>query len=80
MSKTVTLRLNDEKYKLFRKFAELENRPLSNFIETATKKFIDKQLEIDEYEMDEIEENEELQKSLKRGIKDANKGKGRFAG
>lgn len=78
MSKTITLRLKDDKYELFRKFAESENRPLSNFIETATKRFIENQLEIDEFEMMEIEGNEELQESLAKGIADAKEGKGRF--
>jgi predicted transcriptional regulator len=35
MSRTVTLRLSDETYQQFRTLAERENRPLSNFIETA---------------------------------------------
>ena len=78
MSKTITLRLKDDKYYLFKKFAESENRPLSNFIETATKKFIDAQLEIDEFEMLEIESNIKLQESLNQGIADSKEGKGRF--
>ena len=41
MSKTVTLRLSDDDYQLFRPWAESDNRPLSNFIETATKRFIE---------------------------------------
>ena len=35
MSKTVTLRLSEKTYERFRTLAERENRPLSNFIETA---------------------------------------------
>lgn len=78
MSKTITLRLKDDKYYLFKKFAESENRPLSNFIETATKRFIEEQLEIDEFEMSEIEQNKELQESILRGIADTKEGKGKF--
>jgi len=78
MSKTITLRLKDDKYNLFKKFAESENRPLSNFIETATNRFIENQLEVDEFEMLEIESNKVLQESIARGIADSKKGKGRF--
>ena len=35
MCKTVTLRLDDEVYGRFRGLAARDNRPLSNFIETA---------------------------------------------
>ena len=41
ISKTVTLRLNDKIYNLFRNLAESENRPLSNFIETSVLRFIE---------------------------------------
>ena len=78
MPTTVTLRLNDKKYKLFKKFAEMENRPLSNFIETATNNFIENQLDVDEFEMLEIENNKDLQESMVKGIADAKEGKGRF--
>lgn len=70
MSKTVTIRLKDEKYELFKKFAEMENRAISNFIETATSKYIEEIIYVDEFEMAEINSNEELQASLKRGYKD----------
>ncbi len=70
MSKTITIRLKDEKYELFKKFAEMENRAISNFIETATSKYIEEIIYADEFEMTEINSNEELQASLKRGHKD----------
>ncbi|MBM3288879.1 MAG: ribbon-helix-helix protein, CopG family, partial [Candidatus Hydrogenedentes bacterium] len=38
MPKTVTLRLDDKTYRQFRRLAESDNRPLSNFIETAAKR------------------------------------------
>ena len=40
MSKTITLRLSDEKYKIYKLLAERDNRPISNFIDTAVNKFI----------------------------------------
>lgn len=78
MSKTVTLRLDDSVYRLFRTIAERENRPLSNFIETAVMKFLQEHGEADEFEMAEIRSNTDLKKSLSRGHKDAKKRRGAF--
>lgn len=78
MPKTVTLRLNDKIYKLFRDLAESENRPLSNFIETSVLRFIENNQFVDEYEMAEIQGNQGLNRSLKRALKDAKARRGRF--
>lgn len=78
MSKTVTLRLDEKIYSMFRTLAEKDHRPLSNFIEHATLCFIENNNYVDEYEMTEIIHNNDLSISLKRGIKDAQKRKGRF--
>ncbi|MCX7014686.1 MAG: CopG family transcriptional regulator [Candidatus Sumerlaeota bacterium] len=78
MSKTVTLRLDDPVYRVFRSMAERENRPLSNFIETAVLRFVEEQQAVDEFEMAEIRGNRELNLSLKRGLKDAERRRGRF--
>jgi len=79
MTKTITIRLNEERYLRFRKLAEEDNRPLSNFIETAVLRYIEDQGYVDEFEMSEIRENEDLNESLVRGLKDAEDGKGKFA-
>jgi predicted transcriptional regulator len=78
MSKTVTLRLAEPTYERFRTLAERENRPLSNFIETAASRYVETEQFVDEFEMAELEANSELNRSLKRGIKDAKAGRGRF--
>lgn len=78
MSKTVTLRLNDKIYKLFRNLAESENRPLSNFIETSVLRFIENNQFVDEYEMAELLGNQDLNRSMKRALKDIKAQKGRF--
>jgi len=78
MSKTVTLRLNDEVYKKFRGLAEQDNRPLSNFIETAALRFIEEHEYADEFETAEIRGNQELNRSIKRGLRDSKAKKGRF--
>ncbi len=79
MSKTITLRLNEERYLYFRKLAEEDNRPLSNFIETAVLKYIEDQGFADEFEMSEIRSNTELNESIRKGLRDAEEGKGQFA-
>ncbi|MBW2553944.1 MAG: CopG family transcriptional regulator [Deltaproteobacteria bacterium] len=78
MSKTVTLRLNDNIYNLFRNLAESENRPLSNFIETSVLRFIENSQFVDEFEMAEIQSNQDLNRSLKRALKDVKAQRGRF--
>ena len=78
MSKTVTLRLNDKIYTLFRNLAESENRPLSNFIETSVLRFIENSQFVDEFEMAEIQRNQDLNRSLKLALKDVKAKRGRF--
>ncbi|MGA2063531.1 MAG: hypothetical protein ABSG86_01105 [Thermoguttaceae bacterium] len=78
MSKTVTLRLSDDVYRLFRESAESDNRPLSNFIETATRRFIEQSELADESEMAEIRGDAALNRSLRRGLADARAKRGRF--
>ena len=78
MSKTITIRLSDEKYRIYKLIAERDNRPISNFIDTAVNKFIEVNELVDEFEMEEIKNNVELNKSLKRGLSDMKNNKGRF--
>ena len=78
MSKTVTIRLDDETYKEFREAAEAERRPLSNLIETAALAKIREQQFVDDAEMAEIRSNEDLLERLKSGSEDARAGRGRF--
>jgi len=78
MSKTVTLRLDDKSYELIKQHAQADNRPLSNFIETATLKYIEDIDYVDEYEMSQILNDKDLLNSLKRGSSDAAHKKGKF--
>jgi predicted transcriptional regulator len=78
MPKTVTLRLNEQIYDKFRGLARKDNRSLSNFIETAVLRYIEQVEYADEFEMAEINGNEELNRSLKNGISDAQAKQGRF--
>ena len=77
MSKTVTLRLNETVYQRFRLMAERDNRPLSNFIETAVLRYLEREEYVDEFEMAEIRGNRSLNASIKRGMSDAKAGRGR---
>ena len=78
MTKTVTLRLEEEIYSVFLEAAKAENRPLSNLIETAALSRIREQQFVDDAEMSEIMANENLMKRLKKGTRDSQMGKGRF--
>jgi len=78
MSQTVTLRLDDAVYKKFKGLAVHDNRPLSNFIQTAALRFVEEHELVDEFEMAEIRENVSLNRSLKAGLRDAKAKRGRF--
>lgn len=78
MSKTITLKLDDESYRILSAMAQSDNRPLSNFIENAAIKYIERANLADEFEMLEIKNNTDLNKSLKRGVVDAKAKNGRF--
>lgn len=79
MSQTVTLRLDDAVYQKFKGLAVRDNRPLSNFIQTAALRFVEEHEVVDEFEMAEIRENSVLNRSLKNGLRDAKAKRGRFA-
>ena len=78
MSKTVTLRMDDKVYQRFRGMAIHDNRPLSNFIETAALRFVEEHEYADEFEMAEIKNNASLNRSIKGGLRDAKAERGRF--
>ena len=77
-SKTITLRLDDKVYNRFRGLAEHDNRPLSNFIETAALRFVEEHEYVDVFEMAEIRDNVSLNRSIKSGLRDAKAKRGRF--
>ncbi|MBI2918390.1 MAG: CopG family transcriptional regulator [Chloroflexi bacterium] len=79
MSRTVTLRLEDAVYDRLRAHAVRDNRPLSNFIETAALRYLEAEEYVDEFEMEEIRANKALNESLERAHRDAKTGRGQFA-
>ncbi|MDH5718787.1 MAG: DUF6364 family protein [Spirochaetia bacterium] len=78
MSKTVTLRIDDDILERFKEHAKMENRSVSNFIETATLRYVEDIELADEFEMNEILNNPNLLKQLKKGSDDAKHKRGRF--
>jgi len=80
MSKTITLRVKEETYELYKKLAKEDNRSMSNFIETAVNKYIEDDIYIDEKEMKEILNDKELMKDLSEGLDDAKNRRGRLVG
>lgn len=78
MSKTLTLRVDEETYRLLRLTAQADQRSIANLILTSALSHIREQQFVDDHEMAEIRANEELMKRLQQGSQDARDGKGRF--
>ena len=78
MTKTITLRLQDNKYQRFKQLAEYDNRSISNFIENAALRFIEEEEYLDDFENDEILSNKELMGSIQQGYEESIEGKGKL--
>ena len=78
MSKTVTIRLSNEDYKVISTVAKHERRPISNFITHRVMEAIADMNAVDDIEMEEILSDEKVMKSIERGSKQFAQGKGRF--
>jgi predicted CopG family antitoxin len=78
MSKTITLRLDDDTYEKFLNAAKLDNRSISNLIQTLAMRKLQEDSIMDDFEVSEILADKELLASLKRGSKQAKEKKGRF--
>ena len=72
--KTLTLRVDDEVYNMFKLAADGAKRNLSNFIEYATLQYLISSQYVDNEKMKEILEDEILMKSIKQGISKAKNG------
>lgn len=78
--KVITLRLSDEEYKLIAGMAKAEYRPISNYITAKVLSRIQESMYPDRVEEEEIKLNKNLQKRIKRGVKEAKQRKGRMVG
>ena len=80
MSKVITLRLSEEEYKRIQAAAEIEHRPISNFITTKVLEDIEKSYYVDPIEMAQIKSDKKLLGKLKAGHHDAKRIRGKFVG
>ena len=80
MSKTITMRVDDDIYTMIKTAADGERRSISNFIEYATIAFLTEESFVSDNEMDEILRDENLLKNLKQGKKEIEEGKYRIVG
>jgi hypothetical protein len=71
MAKTITVRVDDNIYNIFKKAADGDKRTISNFVEYATINYIFNDNIVDDVEMDEILS---FEKDLKKGLSDIRQG------
>lgn len=78
MTKTITLRLPDERYQVFKHYAAHDDRPISNLLEAAAWRYLQENSWMDMSEEREILKDKKLIGKIRRGIRDAKKMKGKF--
>jgi len=74
MSKTITLRIDDDIYTLLKVAANGEKRTISNFIEFAAVNYLSLTTYVSDNEMNEIENDLSLKKEINSGIKEISSG------
>jgi len=72
MAKTITVRLDETSYDIFKKAAEGQKRTISNYLEYAALNFTVNESIVDDEEMKEILT---FEKDLKKGLKDISAGR-----
>lgn len=70
MSKTITIRLDEETYDMIKSAAEGQMRSISNFVEYATVSYLTEEAFASEEEMEEIMSDTELVQALKKARPD----------
>ena len=70
MHKTITLRINDDVYQMFKKAAHGSRRTISNFLEFATLSFLSNDSYVSDDEMKDILKDNNLLEDLKQGEKE----------
>ena len=75
MSKTITVRIDDSVYEIFKKAADGQKRTISNYLEFATLNYTVNETVVDDSEMQEILSFEE---DLKKGLSDISAGRYRI--
>ena len=74
MGKTITLRIDDDTYDIFRTAAQAQRRTISNFIEYATLSHVTEEAFVDDHEMAAILKDKDLVSSLRKAKVDIKKG------
>jgi len=77
MAKTITVRMDEKVYDLFKKAADGQKRTISNFIEYATLNYIVNDSSIDDVEMNEILKYPD---DIKKGLSDIEAGRFQIIG
>ena len=66
MSKTITIRLDEDTYDLIKSAAEGQMRSISNFVEFATVSYLTEEAFVSDEEMNELMSDTELVQTLKK--------------
>ena len=77
MAKTITVRVDDSIYNIFKKAAEGQNRTISNYLEYATLNYTVNEVSVDDSEMEEILS---FEKDIKKGLLDITAGRDEIIG
>jgi hypothetical protein len=77
MAKTITVRLEDTMYNMFKKAAEGQKRTISNYLEYAALNYTVNETVVDDSEMKEILA---FEKDIKKGLTDISAGRYKVIG
>mgnify|MGYP001810307183 FL=1 len=77
MPKTITVRIDDTVYDIFKKAAEGQKRTISNYIEYATLNYTVNETVVDDIEMNEILR---FEKDINKGLSDISAGRYKVIG
>ena len=75
MARTITVRIDDSTYNIFKLAADGQKRTISNYLEYATLNYTMNEMIVDDIEMNEILKNEE---DIKKGLSDISAGRYRI--
>lgn len=77
MAKTITVRIDDSVYEIFKRAADGQKRTISNYLEYATLNYTINESSVDDLEMEEILG---FEKDIKKGLSDISAGRYRIIG
>jgi predicted transcriptional regulator len=72
MAKTITVRVDEKTYNMFKRAAEGQKRTISNYLEYATLSYTISELTVENFELNEIMAYE---KDLQKGLDDISAGR-----